>query len=166
MCNTLEGDCTARSLVPEREGPGAPGSERVHAANCLRPGEPAALRSHPSLGKSEEWAPGICQRRGKASRIAAMNINLLAVKFSSSPTNAKYGLLIFPHSNPSGSGLDPNDISQHAYETLEQLWQAMQTCELVIVPNIATLEAELEQAKMPVPVAQLSEETARQMGFK
>jgi hypothetical protein len=74
--------------------------------------------------------------------------------------------LIFPHSNPSGLGLDPNDISEHAYETLEQLWQAIQTCELVTVPNIAALEAELEQAKMPVPVAQFSEETARQMGFK
>jgi hypothetical protein len=36
----------------------------------------------------------------------------------------------------------------------------------VTVPNIAALEAELEQAKMPVQVAQLSEETARQMGFK
>jgi hypothetical protein len=95
-----------------------------------------------------------------------MNINLLAVKFSSSPTNAKYGLSIYPHSNPTGLGLNPNDILQHAYETLEQLWQAIQTCELVTVPNIATLEAELEQAKMPVSVAQMSEETARQMGFK
>ena len=35
------------------------------------------------------------QRRGRASRIAAMNMNLLAVKFSSSPTNAKYGLAVF-----------------------------------------------------------------------
>jgi hypothetical protein len=95
-----------------------------------------------------------------------MNINLLAVRFSSSPTNAKYGLSIFPHSNPMGLGMDPNDRSEHAYETLEQLWQAIRTCELVTVPNIAALEAELEQAKMPVQVAQLSEETARQMGFK
>jgi hypothetical protein len=95
-----------------------------------------------------------------------MNINLLAVKFSSSPTNAKYGLSIYPHSDPTGLGLNPNDNSQHAYETLEQLWQAIQACELVTVPNIAALEAELEQAKTPVPVAQLSKETAWQMGFK
>jgi hypothetical protein len=54
-----------------------------------------------------------------------MNINLLAVKFSSSPTNAKYGLSIFPHSNPTGLGLNPNDNSKHAYETLEQLWQTI-----------------------------------------
>jgi len=106
-----------------------------------------------------------CQRGGKASRIAAMNINLLAVNFSSSPTNAKYGLSIFPHSDPTGLGLNPNDNSKHAYETLEQLWQAIQICELVIVPNIAALEAELEQAHMPVSVAQMSEETAREMGF-
>jgi hypothetical protein len=95
-----------------------------------------------------------------------MNINLLAVKFSLSPTNAKYGLSIFPHSNPTGLGLNPNDNSKHAYETLEQLWQVIQTCELVTVPDIAALEAELEQAEMPVLVAQMSEETARQMGFK
>jgi hypothetical protein len=94
-----------------------------------------------------------------------MNINLLAVNFSSSPTNAKYGLSIFPHSDPTGLGLNPNDNSKHAYETLEQLWQAIQICELVIVPNIAALEAELEQAHMPVSVAQMSEETAREMGF-
>lgn len=102
---------------------------------------------------------------GRAFRIAAMSINLLAVKFSSSPTNAKYGLSIFPHSNPTGLGLNPNDNSKHAYETLEQLWLAIQTCEFVTVPNISALETELEQAKMPVPVAQMSEETARQMGF-
>jgi len=103
--------------------------------------------------------------RGKASRIAAMNINLLAVKFSSRPTNAKYGLLINPHPDPTKYGLDPNNIAKHAYETIEQLWKVIQTCELVTVPNIATLEAELGQAKMPVAVAQVSGETARQMGF-
>jgi hypothetical protein len=95
-----------------------------------------------------------------------MNINLLAIKFSSSPTNAKYGLSIYPHSNPTGLGLNPNHNSEHAYETLEQLWQTIQTCELVTAPNIAALEAELEKAKMPVLVAQMSEVTARQMGFK
>jgi hypothetical protein len=107
----------------------------------------------------------ICQRGGKTSRIAAMNINLLAVKFSSSSTSARYGLLSFPHSNPTGLGLNPNDNSKHAYETLEKLWQTIQTCELVTVPNIAALEAKLEQAYMPVSVAQMSEETARKMGF-
>ena len=95
-----------------------------------------------------------------------MNITLLAVKFPSSPTNAKYGLSVYPHSNPTGLGLDPNDRSKHAYETLEQLWQAIQICERVTVPNIEALEAELARAPTPVPVAQMSEETARQMGFK
>ena len=109
---------------------------------------------------------GVCKRGGKTFRIAAMNINLLAVRFSSSPTNATYGLSIYPHSNPTGLGLNPNDNSEHAYETLEQLWQAIQACELVTVPNIEDLEAKLEQAKIPVPVAQMSEETARQLGFK
>ena len=94
-----------------------------------------------------------------------MNISLLVVKFSSSPTNAKYGLSVFPHSNPTGLGLDPNDNSKHAYDTLEQLWQVIQTCELVTMTNIGALEAELEHAKTPVLVAKMSEETARQMGF-
>jgi hypothetical protein len=95
-----------------------------------------------------------------------MNINLLAVRFSSSPTNAKYGLSIFPHSDPMGLGLDPNNISKHSYETLEQLWQVIQTCEFVTVQNIAALEAELAQASKHVIVAQMSEEIAQRMGFK
>jgi hypothetical protein len=95
-----------------------------------------------------------------------MDINLLAVKLSSSPVGNKYGLLIYPHSDPTGLGLDLNDLSAHSYTTLEQLWEAVQKCELVKMPNFASLERELNQASKPVLVAQMSEETAQHMGFK
>ena len=90
------------------------------------------------------------------------NIQLWAVKFSS--TNAtRYVLSICPHPD-SHLGLIPTDPAKHGYETIEQLWQVIQTCELVIVRSIEILEEKLEQ-NAPVVVAQMSEESARKMGF-
>jgi hypothetical protein len=134
----------------------------IRVAVCGRKNAPPLFETLVVLGRE------VCLERIRQAEevLRPLNTNLLVVKFSSSPTNARYGLSIFPHSDPTGLGLDPSDISKHAYETLEQLWQAIQTCELVTVPNITALEARMAQADTPVPVAQMSEETARRMGFK
>jgi len=115
-------------------------------------------------GRRRGTAPLRASRR--ESIIVAMNINLLAVKFAPSLSNNKYGLIIAPPLHPHPTRLDPNNISKHAYETLEQLWQVIQACGIVSVPNYAALESELAQASTPLLVARMSEEAAQHMGFK